>query len=169
MQKVTKEQKHLALNTADLGKCFMMLEDVLEVCPSFVPKRLYEKMDDKGKLTKEHYVKCKHVKESISDEAWKEIKSEIVYDWFKLGREGDVRLILVNKKGGTMAVASSSAAGENYAKVSSDDGSSVKAEVILPDGKKLTAEIGGEKYNLTGEQLLELATQIKIKNPKKKE
>lgn len=97
MTAVTREQKHLTIKTSDLGTCFMRLDDVLEVHPGFVPKCVYEKMDENGRLTREHYVKCKHVRDQVDDKMWNDIKTEVVYDWFRLGRDSDVRLILCTK------------------------------------------------------------------------
>src|ERR1035437_4461077 len=93
-----KEQKHLTIDVSDYGKCFMRLEDVLEVHPKFTPKRVYMKIDQDGKPTNEKYIKCKHVKESVSEKEWKEIQTEIVYDWFRTNKDCDVRLVRVSKK-----------------------------------------------------------------------
>src|ERR1035437_5980463 len=95
MEKMPYHQKHLVLEHKELGQCFMKLKDVLEVCPEFETKDVFEMLDKHGKSTKEHYVKCRHVKKVVDDSTWHKIHSEIYYDWYKLQRDSDITLILL--------------------------------------------------------------------------
>ena len=91
-------QKHLMLKHNELGQCFMKMSDVLEVLPTFKSKNQFEMVNSKGELTNERYVKCDEVKSLVSKLIWKQIYSEIFYDWFRLGKDSKnaIRLILTH-------------------------------------------------------------------------
>lgn len=95
MEKMQYHQKHLVMEHKELGQCFMKLKDVEKASPGFKTRDVFEMLDKNGKLTKELYVKCSHVKKCVDDKTWHSIHSEIYYDWYKLQRDSDIKLILL--------------------------------------------------------------------------
>ena len=95
MEKIPYPQKHLVMEHKELGECFMKLKDVLEACPEFKTRDIFEMLDKDGKSTKEQFVKCSHVKKCVDDATWHRIHTEIYYDWYKLQRDSDIKLILL--------------------------------------------------------------------------
>ena len=95
VRKIYPEYRNSSIEDAKLGQCYFKLSDILRTYPTYNPPCHYKRVTSSGESTNDEYTKCIDVKILLGDAAWTELshKYETYYDWYKLHRNGDIRIV----------------------------------------------------------------------------